>query len=99
MPKKPAEKVIHKAMRSIDKVYTEVPAFADIFDEETWYQFCFVFVACTIVCFFFLAKYIDIRSLDPCDREHKGVEFRKGTRTPAKPAPKTKDSTQNIKEE
>ena len=82
MPKKPAEKVIHKAMRSIDKIYTETPgnifvnekknislsyscidfflfsAFADIFDEETWYQFCFVFVCSTIVCVFILARWV-----------------------------------------
>merc|ERR1712117_92338 len=91
MAKKPAEKVIHKAMRSIDKIYRETPAFTDIFDEETWYQFCFVFVCSTIVCVFLLARYIDIRSIDPCDKEHKGVKARAGTLTP-RPGKKTKDS-------
>jgi len=61
----------HKAIKSIDKIYDHVPSFADVFDEETWYQFCFVFVCCTVVCVFFLARYIDIRSCDPLDREHK----------------------------
>ena len=61
------------------------PAFADIFDEETWYQFFFVFTCCTIVCVFILSRYqtltfwhlisryIELRSNDPLDREHRGV--------------------------
>merc|ERR1712032_511589 len=77
MVKTAKEKTIHKAMRSADKFYTEIPAFADVFDEETWYQFCFVFVACTIVCVFLLSRYIDIRSLDPLDRDHKGLKIKK----------------------
>ena len=31
-------------------------AFADIFDEETWYQFFFVFTCCTFVCVFILSR-------------------------------------------
>ena len=81
-------------------------AFADVFDEDTWYQFCFVFVCCTIVCVFLLSRldniqdnlkhihsssldtwiiifvnsrYIDIRSQDPLDRDHKGVKLKKKT--------------------
>jgi len=61
----------HKAIKSIDKIYNEVPSFADIFDEETWYQFCFMFTMCTIVCVFLLSRYVEIRSYDPLDREHK----------------------------
>lgn len=63
----------HKAIRSIDKLYNEVPAFADIFDEETWYQFFFMFTCTTIVCVFLLSRYIELRSCDPLDREHRGV--------------------------
>ena len=36
-------------------------------------------------------RYIDIRSIDPCDKEHKGVKARAGTQTP-RPGKKTKDS-------
>merc|ERR1712012_831431 len=79
MAKSPKDKVIHKAMRSADKFYNEIPAFADVFDEDTWYQFCFVFVCCTIVCVFLLSRYIDIRSQDPLDRDHKGVKLKKKT--------------------
>jgi len=62
-----------KAIKSIDKVLNELPAFADIFDEETWYQFFFVFTCCTIVCVFILSRYIELHSNDPLDREHRGV--------------------------
>merc|ERR1712156_230020 len=79
MVKTAKEKTIHKAMRSADKFYNEIPAFADVFDEDTWYQFCFMFVCCTIVCVFLLSRYIDIRSQDPLDRDHKGVKLKKKT--------------------
>merc|ERR1711988_1594547 len=77
MAKSPKEKVVHKAMKSIDKLYNEVPAFGDIFDEETWYQFCFVFVCCTIVCVFLLSRYIELKSQDPLDKDHRGVKLKK----------------------
>jgi len=63
----------HKAIKSIDKVFNELPAFADIFDEETWYQFFFIFTCCTIVCVFILSRFIELHSNDPLDREHRGV--------------------------
>merc|ERR1712045_840592 len=77
MAKSHKDKVVHKAMKSIDKFYNEVPAFADIFDEETWYQFCFVFVCCTVVCVFLLSRYINLRSQDPLDKDHRGVKLKK----------------------
>ena len=45
-----------------------------MFDEETWYQFCFVFTCCTIVCVFLLSRYMELRSCDPLDREHRGLK-------------------------
>ena len=35
-------------------------AFADVFDEETWYQFFFVFTCCTIVCVFILSRFLNL---------------------------------------
>merc|ERR1712154_14343 len=77
MVKSHKDKVVHKAMKSIDKFYNEVPAFADIFDEDTWYQFCFMFVCCTIVCVFLLSRYIELKSQDPLDKDHKGVRLKR----------------------
>jgi len=85
MGKSPKEKTIYKAMRSADKFYNEVPAFGDVFDEETWYQFCFVFVCCTIVCVFILSRYIQLKSQDPLDKDHKGVKLKKRVPASAKP--------------
>merc|ERR1711988_773876 len=77
MVKSHKDKVVHKAMKSIDKFYNEVPAFGDIFDEETWYQFCFMFVCCTIVCVFLLSRYVELRSQDPLDKDHAGVKLKR----------------------
>lgn len=70
MPKS-KERTVHKAMKTIDKLYDHTPGFSDIFDEELWYQFCFVFTMCTFVCVFILSRYITIRSIDPLDRERR----------------------------
>ena len=85
-------------------------AFNDIFDEETWYQFCFIFVCCTVACVFILSRlagcsiivpttflvgrYVELRSQDPLDREHKGVRSKS-----AMPPPKAKKKDVLIKEE
>lgn len=74
MKKDMKERTTHKVMKSIDKVYDQFPSFEDIFDEETWYQFCFMFVACTVVCVFILARYVEIRSQDPLDRDNVGLK-------------------------
>jgi len=70
---KKGERTVHKAMKAVDKLYNQTPGFTDIFDEETFYQFAFVFTACVFVCVFLLSRYVQIRSLDPLDREHRGV--------------------------
>lgn len=48
------------SLEIIDHVYKHVPAFTDIFDEETWYIFVFWFVFCTIIVFIILAKFIKL---------------------------------------
>ncbi|XP_026284541.1 uncharacterized protein LOC113210659 [Frankliniella occidentalis] len=45
----------------IDHLYNQVPAFTDIFDEETWYIFVACFVASTIVLAIVLSRFITIR--------------------------------------
>ena len=51
-------------LRLIDTMYKNVPAFTDIFDEETWYIFVFTFVLSTILIAFILSKYIKLRPVD-----------------------------------
>jgi len=70
---KARDKTVHKAMKAVDKLYNEFPGFTDIFDEETFYQFAFVFTACTFVCVFILSRYVKIRSQDQLDRENRPV--------------------------
>ncbi|RZF43421.1 hypothetical protein LSTR_LSTR001682 [Laodelphax striatellus] len=37
------------SLKLIDELYSHVPAFTDLFDEETWYTFVLCFVAGTLV--------------------------------------------------
>lgn len=48
-------------VKLIDELYRQVPAFTDIFDEETWYTFVVCFVAGTIVLVFMLSRFITIK--------------------------------------
>lgn len=45
----------------IDHLYNQVPAFTDLFDEETWYIFVACFVAFTIAIAFLLSRFITIK--------------------------------------
>jgi hypothetical protein len=51
-------------LRLIDTIYEQVPAFADLFDEDAWYVFttCFVTGACVLV--FILSRFITIQPVD-----------------------------------
>lgn len=48
-------------MALIENVYHELPAFTDVFTEETFYIFAFCFVLMTIVAAFVLSRFITIR--------------------------------------
>ncbi|KYN42112.1 hypothetical protein ALC56_03250 [Trachymyrmex septentrionalis] len=47
-------------LRLLDSVYNQIPAFTDVFDEETWYVFVICFVTGTFLVAFILSKYITI---------------------------------------
>lgn len=51
-------------IKLIDTLYSQVPAFTDVFDEETWYIFVICFVATTFLVAFILSRFITIRSVD-----------------------------------
>lgn len=52
------------SMKLIDTLYSQVPAFTDVFDEETWYIFVTCFVAFTIAAVFVLSRFITIKPVD-----------------------------------
>lgn len=51
-------------LRLIDMLYSQVPAFTDVFDEETWYVFVICFVAGTFLVAFILSRFITIKPVE-----------------------------------
>lgn len=51
-------------LRLIDMLYSQVPAFTDVFDEETWYVFVICFIAGTFLVAFILSRFITIKPVD-----------------------------------
>ncbi|XP_076168952.1 uncharacterized protein LOC143147528 [Ptiloglossa arizonensis] len=51
-------------MKLIDTVYNQMPAFTDVFDEETWYIFVACFVAGTFLVAFILSKFIILKPVE-----------------------------------
>ncbi|XP_033210105.1 uncharacterized protein LOC117168501 [Belonocnema kinseyi] len=51
-------------LKLIDTLYKNVPAFTDVFDEETWYTFVGCFVAGTIMLAFILSKFVKLKPVD-----------------------------------
>lgn len=52
------------SMKLIDTLYSQIPAFTDVFDEETWYMFVTCFVVTTFVVVFILSRFITIRPVE-----------------------------------
>jgi len=51
-------------MRFLDKFYDGMPAFTDVFDEESFYTFAMCFTIATCVAAFVASKYIKIKAKD-----------------------------------
>lgn len=51
-------------MKLIDTIYNQVPAFTDVFDEETWYLFVTCFVIFTLVAVFIVSRFITIKPVE-----------------------------------
>ncbi|XP_012248587.1 uncharacterized protein LOC117233504 [Bombus vosnesenskii] len=51
-------------MKLIDTLYNQVPAFTDVFDEETWYIFVACFVAGTFLVAFILSRFITLKPVE-----------------------------------
>lgn len=52
------------SLRLIEELYKHIPAFNDVFDEETWYMFVICFVASTIVVVIILSRFITLKPID-----------------------------------
>ena len=48
----------------VKKLYSYVPAFTDVFDEESWYIFISGFVGVTVIVFILLAKFVKLKPVD-----------------------------------
>lgn len=48
----------------IERMYMEMPAFTDVFTEETFYIFVVCFVLSTIIIAFLLSRFITIKPID-----------------------------------
>jgi len=51
-------------LRLIDMLYSQVPAFTDVFDEESWYVFVICFVGGTFLVAFILSRFITIKPVE-----------------------------------
>lgn len=54
----------HYTTTIISGFYNQLPAFTDVFDEESWYLFVICFVAFTLVVVYILSKFIKLQPVD-----------------------------------
>ena len=52
------------SMKMIEHLYNKVPAFNDVFDEETFYLFVMIFVAGTLLVAYIGSRFITIKPVD-----------------------------------
>lgn len=48
----------------VEEIYNQIPAFTDIFSEDTFYMFVVIFVLSTILVAFILSRFITIKSVE-----------------------------------
>lgn len=51
-------------MDVIEKIYNDIPAFSDIFTEESFYMFAACFTLVTILVVFILSRFITIKPVE-----------------------------------
>lgn len=51
-------------MDIIERIYNDIPAFTDVFTEESFYSFVFAFVVLTIIIAFVLSRFITIKPVE-----------------------------------
>ncbi|XP_048526605.1 uncharacterized protein LOC125505864 [Dendroctonus ponderosae] len=50
--------------RGVHAFYSQLPAFTDVFDEESFYIFAYCMVCTTLVIVFILSRFITIKPVD-----------------------------------
>ncbi|XP_075974161.1 uncharacterized protein LOC142975287 [Anticarsia gemmatalis] len=48
----------------VEELYNQIPAFTDVFSEDTFYMFVVIFVLSTIFVAFILSKFITIKPVE-----------------------------------
>lgn len=48
----------------VEEIYNQIPAFTDVFSEDTFYIFVMFFVLSTILVAFILSRFITIKPVD-----------------------------------
>ncbi|XP_045778296.1 uncharacterized protein LOC123876172 [Maniola jurtina] len=48
----------------VEEIYNQIPAFTDVFSEDTFYMFVVIFVSCTIMVAFILSRFITIKPVE-----------------------------------
>lgn len=54
----------HYTKTIINGFYNQLPAFADVFDEESWYLFVICLVTFTLIVVYILSKFIKLQPVD-----------------------------------
>ncbi|XP_034830364.1 uncharacterized protein [Maniola hyperantus] len=48
----------------VEEIYNQIPAFTDVFSEDTFYMFVVIFVSCTVMVAFILSRFITIKPVE-----------------------------------
>lgn len=59
-----AERKYEATLSLVNKVYDFVPAFTDVFDEDTWYIFAGCFTAATLILTIVASRYISLKPVE-----------------------------------
>lgn len=51
-------------VKLIENIYNKIPAFTDVFTEETFYTFAMCFALSTILLAFIMSKFVTIKPVD-----------------------------------
>ncbi|XP_014252999.1 uncharacterized protein LOC106668606 [Cimex lectularius] len=51
-------------VKLIDTLYNQIPAFTDVFDEDSFYTFVICFVTGTIVLVFIISRFVTLKPID-----------------------------------